>query len=308
MPKIRSVHFSPDEYLAGTMGMTHQERGLYWQVCTLIYSSGAAIPEDDERLFAGPDNPRTTRSTLERLIKKAKITRTGADLMVNRCRTELESASNRMRIAIENGAKGGRPSDARQQNQGVTKPNPLSTLKLPTPTPTPTPTISKKDAPKAVNKSKRSPIPENWLPSEKDIAHAKNRQLDCETIKAVGEQFRDHHISKGTLFANHSAAWRTWIKNHIGYHGTGPWPRNGGEGAGGNGKKSTSVVDVIMRLKTEADREELGERVGIRVGDDGLRVLENNAGIPGDNGEVLEADETQRMFGTAGRVEIDNGE
>ena len=63
-----------------------------------------------------------------------------------------------------------------------------------------------------------------------------------------------------------------------------------------------------MRLKTEADREELGERVGIRVGDDGLRVLENNAGIPGDNGEVLEADETQRMFGTAGRVEIDNGE
>ena len=166
--------------------------------------------------------------------------------------------------------------------------------------------VSKKDPPKAVSKSKRSPIPENWLPSEKDIAHAKNRKLDPETIKAVGEQFRDHHIAKGTLFANHSAAWRTWIKNHIGYHGTGPWPSNGRKRAGRNGNGSASVVDVVTRLRAEAHREELGGGMGVRVPSDGLRVRKD-AGSPGDNGEVLEAHETERMLGASRGIKVVDG-
>jgi hypothetical protein len=38
--KIRRVFFSADEFLAGIVGMTPAEVGIYWTICSLIYSTG----------------------------------------------------------------------------------------------------------------------------------------------------------------------------------------------------------------------------------------------------------------------------
>ena len=299
MTKIRNVHFSPDEYLAGTMGMTHQERGLYWQVCTLIYSSGGAIPDDDERLFAGPDNPRTTRTTQERLIKKSKITRTGAELMVNRCRTELESASNRMRTAIESGAKGGRPGVDRQQNQRVTKPDPLSTEKLPTPTPTPTPTpvVSILEA---TNKKRGTSISPDWQPNEKDTTHATAKGISPKDIAAIAEHFRDFHAAKGTISKDWSASWRTWTANHVKFE-----KRDGRGKASGNNGRRGGIATAYRELVAEAD-DEMGIDEALRKLGGGPDLPHRLNGSAGDCGVVIDSNERGRVPQIAHQAEGDD--
>lgn len=130
--KVRRVDFSPDEFLAGVAGeMSLDDFAVYWMVCTLIYSRGKAI-KDDAAWIAGKfekTNPRSVRAAIERLVSSDKIARTDGELMVNRCRTELERSSNRIRTAHENGSKGGRPS---KENNDLEKPEGLSDEKLTT--------------------------------------------------------------------------------------------------------------------------------------------------------------------------------
>jgi len=131
--KVRKIDYRADEMIAGVAGQLEMvEFAVYSMVCNLIYSQGRAIPDDAEwiaRLFKGT-NPRSVRAPLDRLIAKGKIIRTEVEstsnegrktfeLMVNRCRIELEAAANRVRTASENGAKGGRPS---KENNDVEKP------------------------------------------------------------------------------------------------------------------------------------------------------------------------------------------
>lgn len=124
--KVRRIDFSADEFIAGITGkLTVADLGVYWLVCSLIYSHGGPI-DDDEKWIAAifrDTNPRTVRAAIERLILMSKIQRMGGELMVNRCRKELERASNRVRTWTENGLKGGRPSSKINE---IAEPNGLS--------------------------------------------------------------------------------------------------------------------------------------------------------------------------------------
>jgi uncharacterized protein YdaU (DUF1376 family) len=106
--KVRSVHFSPDEWLVGTERLTLQERGAFITICALIYSKGGPI-DADERWLARccRSDPRTVKALLRRLIELEKIqrlepeTRTSngtfgwAQLMNRRCGEELKRALHR---------------------------------------------------------------------------------------------------------------------------------------------------------------------------------------------------------------------
>ncbi len=121
--KIRRIDYSPDEMIAGIAGQLDPlDFGVYWMICTLIYSRGGPI-QDDAHWIAGvfkKTNPRTVNAAITRLIDSGKLQRNGAELMVNRCRTELERAVNRTSKWVENGLKGGRPSN---KNNNITKPS-----------------------------------------------------------------------------------------------------------------------------------------------------------------------------------------
>lgn len=65
-------------------------------------------------------------------------------------------------------------------------------------------------------KAKRSvPIPEGWVPNEKNIEHALSKNFSHEEINHEADRFRDHHLAKGSVFKDWDAAWRTWIANSI---------------------------------------------------------------------------------------------
>lgn len=136
MSKIRRIDFYPDEFISGVGGrLSAVDQGVYWMVCTLIYSHGGPIDDDHvwlSRLFADT-HWRTVRASLDRLIDAGKIERTEAagrpQIIVRRCASELQKARKRVSEAVQNGRKGGRP---RKENNGLDKPNAFPDEKLTT--------------------------------------------------------------------------------------------------------------------------------------------------------------------------------
>lgn len=74
------------------------------------------------------------------------------------------------------------------------------------------------------------PLPPDWVPSEKNLADAKQRNLSPSEIDHEANQFRNFHTSHDTRYRDWDAAWRTWLGNVD--RRQGPGPRNTGPGAG----------------------------------------------------------------------------
>ena len=246
--KLRRIDFYPDDFLVGVAGMSPAEGWVYWVICSLIYSSGAPVPEDDKRLasITGLRKDHMKR-VCDALVSDAKVTRIDGGLMVDRCRKEIERAAERISKAHENGSKGGRPKD-------LAKPPGLKAKKLTTNNQQPT-----------TNSIKRAvQIPEDWTPSEKDIYYANLKGVNGQNIGGIAEHFRDHHRSKGNAFKDVSAAWRNWIRNHkkferpIGKHG-----KNGGLVAA----LSANLAELEIQDGPRDDRQGDGvSRTGISRG------------------------------------------
>lgn len=152
--KVHKIDYSADEMLGSVSGeMTPVQFGVYWMICTLIYSRRAGVPNDEKWIagrFHRSTNPRTVRAAIDALLvmkggdgEARLVLRTDGDLMVNRCSIELERASNRMRMASEHGMNGGRPRTRIEQNQELEKAYPLFSEKL-LPSPSPSPSLAKK--------------------------------------------------------------------------------------------------------------------------------------------------------------------
>ena len=103
--KVRRVDFSPDEWLAGTVGLTLEEEGLYIRLCALIWSRGGRVAEDLLRASTKAHGNKVN-AVLDRLEAKGKITRNGPEIGQKRAEKELENAEIRLRNASENGQLG----------------------------------------------------------------------------------------------------------------------------------------------------------------------------------------------------------
>lgn len=62
--------------------------------------------------------------------------------------------------------------------------------------------------------AKRQRLTEEWIPSpaEREFAEAHGADVDGEA-----DSFRDYHLARGSLMADWSAAWRTWIRASVRY-------------------------------------------------------------------------------------------
>ena len=71
-------------------------------------------------------------------------------------------------------------------------------------------TDSKPDDLKYIKKIK---LPMDWVPSTEDEMFAQKKNWGLDHTVEQGYKFRDYHTSRGTLMADWSAAWRTWVRN-----------------------------------------------------------------------------------------------
>lgn len=125
----------PDNFIAGTVGLTLEEKGAYSLLLDLMYVRGGPVP-DEPRYIAGVCNcsVRKWNAIRQRLIDLGKIEVADGMLTNHRAEEELDIARKISREASENGSKGGNKSAQIRAN--VKKTNGLSQagLKLSTTT------------------------------------------------------------------------------------------------------------------------------------------------------------------------------
>lgn len=121
MSKIRRVDFSPDEFLAGTTDLTLEETGAYWKACSLMYSRGGPIL-DDEVWIAKVlcCHVRTWRRVRERLVTMGKLRERDGCLINDR--TEIEIGRARGRIGQAKEAADESARKRRERSSGGSRP------------------------------------------------------------------------------------------------------------------------------------------------------------------------------------------
>lgn len=67
--------------------------------------------------------------------------------------------------------------------------------------------------PPLVPPKRKQAIPQNWVPSDRNIADATARQFSAKEIEDEAARFRDYHLANGSTFKDWDAAWRTWLGN-----------------------------------------------------------------------------------------------
>lgn len=68
---------------------------------------------------------------------------------------------------------------------------------------------------KAPQKKAGSRMTIDWVLPDEDGDWAIAAGLSADKIFQIWPQFRDHHISKGTISKDWSASWRTWVRNVV---------------------------------------------------------------------------------------------
>lgn len=119
----------PDNFIAGTVGLTLEEKGAYSLVLDLIYVRGGPVP-DEPRYIAGVCNCSVRKWTAIRakLVECGKIHVVDGFLTNERAEKEIEKAAKDSRELAENGAKGGNKS-AENRREG-SKNNGVATARL----------------------------------------------------------------------------------------------------------------------------------------------------------------------------------
>lgn len=109
----------PDNFIAGTVGLTLEEKGAYSLVLDLMYVRGGPVP-DEPRYIAGVCNcsVRKWNAIRQRLLDLGKLYVVDGFLTNDRAEKEIENALKDAQERAENGAKGGNKTA-----ENRTKPN-----------------------------------------------------------------------------------------------------------------------------------------------------------------------------------------
>src|SRR5215469_1639247 len=211
LPKVRRVDYSADEYIAAIAGMSAAEQGVYWLICSLIYSSGHPIPEEDQRLAALCGcHWRTRKTIIQKLIESGKVVSKDGQLAVKRCSEALQDAFKRISSASHGGKKGNeiRWHSDHQPIKSEIANYQLSTINVCPPSEDSPPIIPPASEKKSNGRGSR--LPADWQPSAELWAFAVECGLNPDDTFA---EFRDYW--RGVAGAKGvKLDWEATARNH----------------------------------------------------------------------------------------------
>jgi uncharacterized protein YdaU (DUF1376 family) len=196
--KVRRIDHYPDDWIAGAIALTLEERGMHDTACNLIYSHGGPIDPDHLRR-ACPCHGRVFDRLLERLLYLGKLFMADdGKIDQKRCQTELKNARKRIETSRENGQKGGRwPS----KNNTIAEPAGSSRAREGVASIT----IFKKKKGKADDQLGRA------APSAEEIAAVDHTvEQVAVALKGWGSRIRDPVAYNATV---HERVWEAWLNN-----------------------------------------------------------------------------------------------
>jgi uncharacterized phage protein (TIGR02220 family) len=130
-----AFQFYADDFIGGTVTMTHEERGLYILLLCLQWTQGSISPDDAARLGSTLVKP-----SLNRVLTKFQPDCDG--LLKNR---RLEAERDKQIAFRERQARAGEASAKARFNRGSTVVQPEGQPKLNSPSPSPSPSPNKKE-------------------------------------------------------------------------------------------------------------------------------------------------------------------
>lgn len=218
----------PRDFEADTSHLSLEEDGAYNRLLRLCWMTpGCSLPDDDAWIMRRLRVDKDTYDRVVRVVISEFFIRKNGRVSNARIAREFEQSSAAHEKRVFAGKSGGKAKALKTNNN---KPgNAKAMLKQPEPEPEP----YKEEEPIGSSKKKTRrkpevPLPENWVPSDRNIADASNRQFSAMEIENEASAFRDHHISRDTRFRDWDAAWRTWLGNARKFAASSP--RNPGRG------------------------------------------------------------------------------
>jgi uncharacterized protein YdaU (DUF1376 family) len=240
----------PRDFIEGTIGMSFELKGCYRLVLDLIYMQGGKLP-DDARYISGllGCSVRLWKSMRDDLVRLDKIQVSGEFLSNYRAVSELETSVKLQDKNRENAAKSNKNKEIVKPpaplTRDYTEPDTDREERTANAVPKKAPKNASPDTPPP---KRRTSIPVDWIPSPANLDFARSKNLTNQEIANAAEQFRNHHLAKGTVFSSWDAGWRTWVGNVRRF--------SGGEMAGrpqaGRSGQVVSLASVAARHRSEA--------------------------------------------------------
>lgn len=206
------------DYLADTRRLSTLEHGAYL-LLIMDYWQNGSIPTDDAALarIAGMSGKEwgIAKKSISPLFQDGwHHKRIDAELV--RAEEKSKSARASAEASWSSPKRSGRNANASAnaeptQCEGICETD--AHARVPQSPISPTANAVVDGAPRPKRAKQRSMIKPEAQPSSADRAAALASGLDEPRFRAEWQRFRDHHIAKGNLMADWSAAWRTWLGN-----------------------------------------------------------------------------------------------
>ena len=199
--------------------MTARQAAIYNVIIDLIYDGAGETPDDPRHIasYLSDVGQAAARATIQQLVDMGKINRVGEMLHQKRAENVAKTRQNLRETRAETGRLGGISSG--KTRRGLNENNDLGEASASSKTEAEKEKIREEEKEEPIGSSKKSgrkpevPIPENWVPSDRNIADAETRQFSAKEIEDEADRFRNHHIARDTRFRDWDAAWRTWLGN-----------------------------------------------------------------------------------------------
>lgn len=277
------------ELWADTQHLTAVEQCAYFNLLGSMWMAGGSLADDSDRLqIMARVTAREWRAVAPNVM--AFFARENGRITQKRLAEEFAKAMKAYTARSEHIATVNSHRRQRQPTVTVTVTDPTTHNSH-----SPSGEKASNEALPAKPRKQKVSVPLDWMPNQQDAAHAAAKGLDAQTISNLGEQFRDHHTAKGSTFSSISAAWRTWVGNHINYHGTGPWPRADAGRPKSNAANRGSIAAARDQILAEAGIQPRGNADALRT--EGPSWAAGDCESDGGFGPVIDGDFRERGAG-----------
>lgn len=208
--------FFPNDWLAGTSGMTPSERGIYITIIALIYEMGEAVLHDEGRLSRRCGcNKSTFKRALKVLVADGKLTISDNRVSNKRAEKELSERIKRIEKATTGGQQKA-ASERKKMQQKQREKNGLAGSKHRKYAAISEPELElKKEDTNVSSKKKATRLSTDWVLPDDWLEWGVSQGWTSQDLQLEADKFKDYWISKSSdaRKLDWQAVWRNWLRN-----------------------------------------------------------------------------------------------
>ena len=244
----------PTDFDGDAGHLTLEEDGAYNRLLRIMWNTpGCSVPEDPAWIARKMRIDMVTYLRLVEPLIDEFCKRVGGRIYQKRLQEEWVKAEEATQKRVN--AANARWSKSRVENKEEKPMQSMSNADAlhmhPEPYPEPEPLEKEEAIASSKKPSRRRPeieLPEGWVPSERNISDAIERNFTPAEIDHEADKFRNHHLAKGNRYRDWDRAWLSWLGKAAEFKARGGMAGGTFPGFGGQG---TSMASIVARRRLE---------------------------------------------------------